>query len=282
MPVIRREQMARFEQATGGATTQARPVDRIQEAIEKIRKSAFAQTDEGKKVLAKTGQIKFARMNRSTRGSWNRGTTIINDEYKDDPEAIASEIVYAATHAVHEDEFPASRTTPTLEEEMRSTQNQLAFYEEQRKSGFRDPELEDRRIDRAKVAERDRATTRSPGTPRTSDAGPMKTHVGVAEPILLLRLAARAMEQYRARTGACTREWQALDMTFANGPYRVSDPDVRPEPGTVDTWHPKNCEYSYRIAAADKDQFRLQAVNQAGVVVYEMERGMDDPRPVAR
>ncbi|OJY37620.1 MAG: hypothetical protein BGP06_01380 [Rhizobiales bacterium 65-9] len=140
-------------------------------AIEKIKNSKFGQTEEGKKVIKKieeldaAGKIKSTGMGENTRGEWGGGEIRVNNQYEDDPDAIASELVHEATHAVNEDEFPASKTKITVDEEMRTNENQLDFYEEQREDGFRDPELEDRRDDRADGKLRDNVRRRYPNAP---------------------------------------------------------------------------------------------------------------------
>lgn len=89
----------------------------------------------------------------------------VNANFSADIDATASELVHEATHALHEDEYPASKRKITIDEEMRTNQNQLALYEDQRKGGFRDPELEQRRNDQANGKLRDNVRRRYPGTP---------------------------------------------------------------------------------------------------------------------
>jgi hypothetical protein len=141
------------------------------EAIRKIKNSKFAQTEEGKKVLKKIeeldkdGKVVMKSLGSGTRGAWSGGQIKVADAYANDPDAIASELVHEATHALNEDEFPASKTKLTIDEEMRTNTDQLDFYEEQRSTGFRDPDLEDRRDDRANGKLRDNVRGRYPGAP---------------------------------------------------------------------------------------------------------------------
>jgi len=151
----------------------APPKSTVDKAIEKIEKSEFGKTEEGKKVvkklkqLKKDGKIEYGKMKDSTRGEWDGSKVIVNDKYKNDVDATASELVHEATHGLNEDEFPASKTKITIDEEMRTNKNQLDLYEEQRKDGFRDPELERRRRARKNGKLRDDVRSRYPGTPES-------------------------------------------------------------------------------------------------------------------
>jgi uncharacterized Zn-binding protein involved in type VI secretion len=125
--------------------------DTVEEAIVKIEKSKFGKTDEGKKVtkklreLQKDGKIEFQKLPDKTRGNWGDGKIGVNDKYAGDVDATASELVHEGSHAVNEDELPASKTKATIDEEMRTNKNQVDFYKEQKADGFRDPAL-DRRL----------------------------------------------------------------------------------------------------------------------------------------
>lgn len=140
-------------------------------AIQSIKGSTFASSEEGKKVVIKieelntSGKIKFESMNPSMRGKWSGSEIVVNTNSSGDIDATASELVHEATHALHEDELPASKTKITIDEEMRTNENQLALYEDQRKAGFRDPELEQRRNDQANGKLRENVRRRYPGTP---------------------------------------------------------------------------------------------------------------------
>lgn len=155
------------------STTVSCPADRskTKEAIQKIKDSDFGKTEEGKKVvtkiedLEKNGKIGFKSLGSDTRGEWNGKEIVVNKSYEGDADAIASELVHEATHALHEDEFPGSKSKVTIDEEMRTNENQLALYESQRKDGFRDPELERRRKANADGKLRDDVRSRYPGTP---------------------------------------------------------------------------------------------------------------------
>jgi hypothetical protein len=148
--------------------------DAVSTAIDMIKASDFGKTPEGQKVIAKlealdvAGQIRFSPVlsNPGYRGEWDSAAGItVHSNYSSDPNVVASELVHEATHAVYEDEFPASKLKLTIDEEMRTNINQLDFYEEQRNSGFRDPELETRREDRAAGNLRTNLRNRYPGVP---------------------------------------------------------------------------------------------------------------------
>jgi hypothetical protein len=140
-------------------------------ALAFIEASNFGKTAEGLKVVQKikdlqaAGKISYASMSASTRGSWGSGEIKVNDTYTNDVDATASELVHEATHALNEDEFPASKTKVTIDEEFRTNKNQIDLYEEQRAGGFRDPELERRRTADQAGTLRDDVRNRYPGVP---------------------------------------------------------------------------------------------------------------------
>jgi hypothetical protein len=100
------------------------------------------------------------------------------------------------------------------------------------------------------------------------------------EPLLFLPAAAKAMKAYKATHGEYAEQWYLLDITFANGPYRVSDPDVRPAREDHNRWKPRGCENEYIIRSADRNGFLIQAVDPNGRVLYEIREGMQEPRKV--
>jgi len=98
------------------------------------------------------------------------------------------------------------------------------------------------------------------------------------EPVLFLLEAADAMEQYRQAHGAYAKEWNQLDMSFANGPYNEGDPGTRPSKEDKTTWRPKGCRYTYWIVSSDKSNFLLQARTHGNRADYEIASGMAAPR----
>jgi hypothetical protein len=86
------------------------------------------------------------------------------------------------------------------------------------------------------------------------------------------------MAAFHKRHGAYPTQWHLLDMTFANGPYRVSDPGVRPSPEAANRWRPKGSQYVYTILEAGKESYVLQAENLEGQAEYEIRPGMEQPR----
>jgi hypothetical protein len=105
-----------------------------------------------------------------------------------------------------------------------------------------------------------------------------KIHYGLPEPILFLELAGEAMDEYHQNTREYPQEWYLLDFTFANGPYRIDDPNVKPTKMLGNRWRPRDCEYIYEISSASQDSFLIQAINQDGLIEYEIEQGMETPR----
>ena len=160
------------EKPSCDSPTEPCPDDTIDKAIKQIEESDFGQTEEGKKVVKKIkelkedGKIEYDATG-SSRGKWDGKKIIVSDKYTSDVDATASELVHEATHALNEDEHPKSKTKLTIDEEMRTNQNQLDLYEEQRKNGFRDPELERRRKARKDGKLRDDVRGRYPGKPES-------------------------------------------------------------------------------------------------------------------
>ncbi|MDR2093417.1 MAG: type VI secretion system tip protein VgrG [Azoarcus sp.] len=156
----------------GSATTPTPFELNKRRAIDNIKNSRFGQTAEGVKVVAKieeldnAGKIKSETLDFDVRGSFRLqdGAITVNSSYASDPDVIASELVHEATHAVHREGLPAS-TTNTVDEEVRTNENQLDFYEEQRAGSFKDLELERRRTARAAGKLRDNVRSRYPDIP---------------------------------------------------------------------------------------------------------------------
>ncbi len=141
----------------------------IDQAIALIEAGDFGKTEEGKKVLAniyklnREGKINFRNYgDDGTRGEWTGSEINVDQNYNRDPESTASELVHEATHNLNEDENPAAKSKNTIDEEMRTNENQLDLYEEQRDRGYRDPELERRRRARADGTLRDDVRGRYP------------------------------------------------------------------------------------------------------------------------
>lgn len=105
-------------------------------------------------------------------------------------------------------------------------------------------------------------------------------HKSTPEPIVFLRLAAMAMEEFKEEHGRYARDWVELGFTFANGPYHVSDPDIRPDQDSRLVWRPRKAEHRYRIRSeGDAEGFVLEALGDDGEVVYRMTES--DEVPVA-
>lgn len=105
-----------------------------------------------------------------------------------------------------------------------------------------------------------------------------KIHTTQPEAVVFLELAAGAMEQYKQTHGAYPAEWHLMDITFASGPYRMSDQGIRPSKELKNVWKPKNCQYTYVIKSASKNEFAVHALNEQGITEYEMRQGMSTPQ----
>jgi len=135
-----------------------------------VKTSKFAKTIEGQKIVKRldelylTGSINMHSFtDKRTRGHWSSKDGIRVGSGITDAEFTASELVHEATHAVDRDEH--GQTKSSIDEEMRTNTNQLDFYEEQRKRGFVDFELNARRTERIKGKLRDNVRSRYKGTP---------------------------------------------------------------------------------------------------------------------
>jgi hypothetical protein len=107
-----------------------------------------------------------------------------------------------------------------------------------------------------------------------------KVHVTSPEPVVFLKLAAQILEEYHQVHHVYARKWPELDITFVNGPYRMTDPDIRPSSDVQQIWHPKNCEYTYRLATnASGSKFRVDALDRVGNIVYYITSDQTEPVP---
>ncbi len=104
-------------------------------------------------------------------------------------------------------------------------------------------------------------------------------HVDVQrpEPVLFLLEAADAMKDYHAKHGSYASEWYQLDISFANGPYRVNDSGTRPKRADKAGWRPKNCDYTYWIVSSDANSYLLEARNKDKIAEYQMRPDMEKP-----
>jgi hypothetical protein len=148
---------SQFLKSTGGHLEKAvdaylklRPKGAVNDALGLIGNSNFAKTAEGQKVLLKsltldrTGNIDIKDLGGGIRGQWGSGKITVDDQFAGSAAGIATEIVHEATHAVDDNDYPGK--VYSIDEEMRTNTNQIAFYKEVNKSeGYTDAEM-DRRI----------------------------------------------------------------------------------------------------------------------------------------
>jgi hypothetical protein len=92
----------------------------------------------------------------------------------------------------------------------------------------------------------------------------------------------KAMENYRRQHGRYAEQWHLLDIEFAMPSWHKGDTGLRPEPASGASWRPKGCESIYIIRSATETTVLIQSVNPDGVVEYEIEQGMTDPRKITR
>lgn len=125
---------------------------RIALAIDRIRCSAFGQTEEGKKVIKKLedlhrdGKITFASLDvgEGARYLWAEKEIKISDESRNNTEKLAQSLTHEATHACINDEYPGGCKDQDLDDELRCFNNELEIYKESRKNhGSRDKQSEE-------------------------------------------------------------------------------------------------------------------------------------------
>ena len=92
--------------------------------------------------------------------------------------------------------------------------------------------------------------------------------IGRPEQELFLLDAADAMRAYHTRQGVYAARWHQLAMTFAAELYHFGDPDVRPPVEGRERWRPRGCDLTYVIQAADAEDYRIEAVDDAGTALY--------------
>ncbi len=98
------------------------------------------------------------------------------------------------------------------------------------------------------------------------------------EPVLFLLEAADAMKEYRQAHPEYAKEWNQLDISFANGPFNEGEPGTRPSKENKTTWRPKGSSYTYWIVSSDKGSFLIQARTDGNRADYEIAPGMAAPR----
>jgi hypothetical protein len=105
-----------------------------------------------------------------------------------------------------------------------------------------------------------------------------KVHTSTPEPIVFLKLAGRSMENYFLQHQKYPNVWAEVDMTFVNGPYRLTDPDIRPPADSGYTWRPRNSGYVYRLTTnSSRSNFRIDAVAPDGQTKFFIESGQSTP-----
>ena len=112
-----------------------------------------------------------------------------------------------------------------------------------------------------------------------------KVHISTPEPIVFLKLAARAMADFFRTHGRYPDAWPELDIAFVNGPYRMTDPDIHPPHNALHAWRPKYSDYVYRLSTRpDGSDFRIDAIDAGSRIVYSITSGQSVPTaaPVAR
>jgi len=114
----------------------------------------------------------------------------------------------------------------------------------------------------------------------TSENQIMKIHQSRPEILLFMPEAADQMQEYFEKHESYATEWYMLGFTFANEPYRVEDPDVRPTKEDGNRWKPRACEYTYVIEKADATGFLIHAINADGKVEFQIDNKLEEPKKV--
>jgi hypothetical protein len=97
-----------------------------------------------------------------------------------------------------------------------------------------------------------------------------KIHAERPEVEQFLPAAQEEMIAYHTENGVYPGEWHMMDITYACGPYRMTDPDVRPTVEMANRWKPRDCYYIYEIISATSGSFKAQAVDDDGNAVFEI------------
>ena len=106
-----------------------------------------------------------------------------------------------------------------------------------------------------------------------------KIHVSTPEAPLFLRKAERLISEYVLGKGKCPDAWSDLDITFVNGPYRLTDEGIRPTQDTGSRWQPKKSNYTYVLShSGDRTSCKVLAINDAGEAEYMIGLGMKDAK----
>lgn len=97
---------------------------------------------------------------------------------------------------------------------------------------------------------------------------------------LFLKTALSALEDHHKKFGTYPSSWFDLHgfIYSCGGYYQSIDPALRPPVSA--RWRLKGCTLTYVIEGATNDRVLVQAVDDDGVVKYEIEPGMKKPREV--
>ena len=105
-----------------------------------------------------------------------------------------------------------------------------------------------------------------------------KVHISAPEAETFLLLASDEVATFRRRHGRCPVRWSEVDITYANGPYRMTDADIRPRPEDGRHWRPRDTNYEYVLdESAGANVCRILAVDRAGKVELYIDAGTDQP-----
>lgn len=145
----------------GGTTVTELPAptsdaETIAQAMFRVKTSRFAQTDEGRRLVDKLEDVYGANNvvyvdDDTIRGRWAQGGVLQvngNNGRNRDPEFTASELVHEGTHGLDREEHGHEGRSNSIDEEVRTNNNQLDFYEEQQERGYNDPTLNNRAEER--------------------------------------------------------------------------------------------------------------------------------------
>jgi hypothetical protein len=110
--------------------------------------------------------------------------------------------------------------------------------------------------------------------------GMEKIHVNTPEAQLFLETAIGSVNEYVAAHGRCPVNWADMEITYVNGPYRVTDPGISPTPEMGARWRPRRSSYDYDLHTLADGRCRIVAVNRAGGEEMFIESGMTNAQPM--
>jgi hypothetical protein len=108
-----------------------------------------------------------------------------------------------------------------------------------------------------------------------------KVHVASPEAEVFLKLARASIDRFVAANRRVPQRWSELDMEYAKGPFRVTDPDIRPRSEDGVHWRPRNSSYLYLLECSPEHlRCRVIAFDKDGTARHSIDTSAPNPRTV--